>query len=123
MTDYKPGDAEKFLCGLGKKIDTWVANAKEKESGVKDNLNQSIEELKRNKETIENEYNRLKKEYKDGEIEEKMKDSLNDLKDVADKIRKRFFENENGQSQPSKDTNVAGLSSGEYPLGGPPEQG
>ena len=89
----KQGDAEKFLSRIGKKIDELAKHLPDSAEKAKHQVDQGIEDLRNAKELLERELDRLKTgEVSEQEFETKFGASLNDLKEVTQKIRNRFFE-------------------------------
>jgi vacuolar-type H+-ATPase subunit I/STV1 len=95
MKEEKPGKIEKVLQELGKSIDELVVKARNSKGPVKKEMDNRIEELKRNKKTLEKEFEKFKKDHS-GDIdkfEKSVKKTAGEVKksvgDIFSKLKKK----------------------------------
>ena len=78
------GTAEKLFKDFGKKVDGWIQEIKEVKDQAEDKYADRIEELKRNGETLKEEFDQFKERHKDDidNIESKFRKAGDELSDV-----------------------------------------
>ena len=95
MKKEKSGKVEQVLQELGKSIDELVNKARNSKGSAKKEMDSRIEELKRNKKTLEKEFEKFKKEHS-GDIdkfEKSVKKTAGEVKksveDIFSKLKKK----------------------------------
>lgn len=91
MRKDKSGQAEKILRDLGKSIDDLISKSKHSSGEFKKEFDERLEELKRNKKTLEEKFSSFREEHA-GEIENfenKLQEAFNELKEAFDKLFKK----------------------------------
>ncbi len=90
-TENTKGQVEEILTELGKKIDQLIEDAKVAKDTIRDDLEIRIEELKKKKEKIEEDFNNYqeKNEGKWDEVKDHLENALSELKMAASTAFKR----------------------------------
>ncbi len=93
------GKAEKSFKNLGKKLDRLIEELKDYKEKFKDEYSDQIDELKRNRETLEKEIRDFKDSDRWDVVEEKMEKAANEIRDAfKTAFKKKDSEGENRES-------------------------
>lgn len=95
MKEENKGKVEKVLQDLGKSIDELISKAKNSKGSFKKELEVRIEELKRNKKTLETEFEKFRKEHASDmdQFEKSAQQAAAEVKKSIDNLVSKFKKN------------------------------
>lgn len=88
MGKKKAGQAEKLLSDLGRAIDEFISKSKDSSGTYKKEWDERLEELKRNKKTLEDKFASFKKEHAEDfeKFESKLQEAADEVKEAFEKL-------------------------------------
>ncbi|MFY0687283.1 MAG: DUF4164 family protein [Cyclobacteriaceae bacterium] len=89
MATETQGKVEEILRELGKKIDDLIVDTKQASEGVKDDIEEKIQDLKERKQKLEDEFNEYKEKEKWQDAKSHFSKALQELKQAVESLFKK----------------------------------